>query len=91
MTALSTAALVFGDEPGCVYPSIVVAPVMSLMVGSWLVTWIVCGPAPGRLKATVSAPACRFASVIAARSVHSSATVAQMPLPGMASAAHRWR
>ena len=44
---------VFGDEPGCVYPSTVTA---SVAFGSHVVSTIVCTPAPGMVNAIVSAP-----------------------------------
>src|SRR6188508_1595265 len=56
---------VFGDDPGCVYPSTVTG---SVVLGSHVVSTIVWTPAPGMLKSIVSAPGLAFASVIAWRS-----------------------
>jgi hypothetical protein len=56
---------VFGDEPGCVYPSTVRT---SVAFGSHVVKTIVWTPAPGMLKSIVSAPGFAFASRIAWRS-----------------------
>src|SRR5262245_59699518 len=56
---------VFGDEPGCVYPSTVIGP---NAFGSHVVRKIVCTPGPGMLNVIVSAPGAASASMIACRS-----------------------
>ena len=56
---------VFGEEPGCVYPSIVTGLVIT---GSAVAGTIVWTPEPTMLKAIVSAPAAALASRIAWRS-----------------------
>src|SRR5437879_13776888 len=53
-----------------------------VMLGKVEVGLIVCGPAPGILKAIVSVPACALAAVIASRNVHSAS--AQAPVTGSA-------
>ncbi len=57
---------VLGEEPGCVYPSIVTAAVR---LGSADASAMVCTPEPTMLNAIVSGPAFALASRIAWRSV----------------------
>src|SRR6266571_944215 len=52
------------------------------MLGKGEVGLMVCEPAPGILKAIVSAPAWALAAVIASRNVHSASS--QTPVPGSA-------
>src|SRR3954469_8816468 len=86
MRALDACAAVLTAEPCCVYPLIVVGPLVSLRAGRTEVSWIVLTPAPGMLKLIVSAPASRLASVIAARRLQVPADVRHTPFAAASAA-----